>query len=355
MAARGVGTGVVLAVPLLVVGGLLAAILLLFGPSAQAACAPAAAVDLDAVPDGPIAGYSGEQLRNAAAIMNAAAALGLQRDAQIIGVMTAMGESSLQSLGYGDEAGPDSRGLFQQREGWGSLVDRMDPTASATLFFQALIAVGDWQSLEPTIAAHRVQGNADPFHYESYYAAAAEVVGALAGDNTTVCQSGYLVYPLNTDPMYQMTSGYGYRGFVVVGAGPWHPAVDLQHYPGSCGDPIFAITAGTVTYAAGYQISIKSPEGYTVSYLHMESDDMLVGVGADVAAGQQIALVGENGPSTGCHLDLRINAIGNTNPIVDSLTRADALGGPAGFVHPEEFYEAFGLDLCPADSCRRID
>ena len=34
---------------------------------------------------------------------------------QAIGVMTAMGEYSLQVLEYGDAAGPDSRGLFQQR------------------------------------------------------------------------------------------------------------------------------------------------------------------------------------------------------------------------------------------------
>lgn len=345
--------GAVIAAPILVVGGLLAVILLIFGPSTQAnACGPGLVVDVDDVPSGPIAGYSGEQLRNAAYIMNAATSLGLQRDAQIIGVMTAMGESSLQVLDHGDAAGPDSRGLFQQRDTWGSLADRMDPTISATNFFRALIAVPNWQTLEPTIAAHRVQRNADPFHYESYYAAAAEVVGTLAGGGEVVCQSGYLVFPLNTDPMYQMTSPYGYRGFVVEGASLWHAAVDLQHWPNPCGDPIYAITAGKVTVAAGYQISIKSPEGYTVSYLHMSTGDMLVGVGDDVVAGQQIARVGNSGPSTGCHLDVRINVIGNTNSIVADLPRAETIGGPVGFVNPEEFYEAFGLELC-GDTCRR--
>lgn len=353
MAARGIGIGAVIAAPVLVVGGLLAVILLIFGPSTQAnACGPGLVVDVDDVPSGPIAGYSGEQLRNAAYIMNAATSLGLQRDAQIIGVMTAMGESSLQVLDHGDTAGPDSRGLFQQRDSWGSLEDRMDPTISATNFFRALSVVPNWQTLDPTIAAHRVQRNADPFHYESYYAAAAEVVGTLAGGGEVVCQSGYLVFPLNTDPMFQMTSPYGYRGFVVEGASLWHAAVDLQHWPNPCGDPIYAITAGKVTVAAGYQISIKSPEGYTVSYLHMSTGDMLVGVGDDVVAGQQIARVGNSGPSTGCHLDLRINVIGNTNSIVEDLRRSETIGGPIGFVDPEAFYEAFGLELC-GDSCRR--
>lgn len=360
MPSRGLGIGAVVAAPLLVVGGLLAVVLLIFGPSSQAnACGPGGIVNIDDVPDGPIAGYSGEQLRNAGYIMNAATSLGLQRDAQILGVMTAMGESSLQVLDYGDAAGPDSRGLFQQRANgaWGSLEDRMDPTISATNFFRALIAIPDWQGLEPTIAAHRVQRNADPYHYESYYAAAAEVVGTLAGGGEVVCQSGYLVFPL--DPGYQMTDDYGPRPCPIVlsngacGASTWHPAVDLQNWPGPCGQPIYAITAGKVTVAGGYQISVKSPEGYTVSYLHMYLGDMLVGVGDDVIAGQQIARVGSNGPSTGCHLDLRINVLGNTNSIVADLPLSQSIGGPVGYVSPEQFYEAFGLELCAADTCRR--
>src|SRR3712207_8538206 len=57
----------------------------------------------------------------------------------------------------GDAAGPDSRGLFQQRDNgaWGSYADRMDPTTSATNFFLALQEVPDWRALPPTIAAHR--------------------------------------------------------------------------------------------------------------------------------------------------------------------------------------------------------
>jgi len=353
MAARGIGVGAVIAFPLLVIGGLLAAVLLLFGPGAQATCGPGTVVNVDETPEGPIAGYSGEQLRNAAYIMNAAAALGLERDAQILGVMTAMGESSLQVLDYGDEAGPDSRGLFQQRDSWGTLEERMDPTSSATLFFTALMAVADWQTLEPTIAAHRVQGNADPFHYEQYHPAAVEVVDALAGGGTSNCQSGPLVYPLTTDPMFQMTSGYGWRGFVIEGAGDWHPAVDLQHWPNPCDDPIYAITNGTVTYAAGYQISIKHPDGYTVSYVHMYPEDMFVSVGDVVTPGQEIALVGTNGPSTGCHLHLSVEVAGTTNDAVAALPRSESIGGPIGFVNPEEFYQLFGLEFCPADTCRR--
>jgi hypothetical protein len=148
-----------------------------------AAAGPGVRIDPATVPEGPVAGYGGEQLANAAAIVNAAEALGLDTCAQVVGVMTAMGESSLLVLDRGDAAGPDSRGLFQQRDNgaWGTYADRMDPTTSATNFFLALQEVPDWQALPPTIAAHRTQRNADPYHYERYWDAAVEVVGALAG------------------------------------------------------------------------------------------------------------------------------------------------------------------------------
>src|SRR3712207_5748235 len=92
----------------------------------------------------PVAGYSGVQLDNARAILGAGHELGLSLRDQTIGVMTAMGESSLRVLDHGDKAGPDSRGLFQQRDNgaWGTLAQRMDPGASATSFFTALQRVG---------------------------------------------------------------------------------------------------------------------------------------------------------------------------------------------------------------------
>ncbi len=144
---------------------------------------PGVRIDPATVPEGPVAGYGAEQLANAAAIVNAAEALGLDTCAQVVGVMTAMGESSLRVLDRGDTAGPDSRGLFQQRDNgaWGSYADRMDPTTSATNFFLALQEVPDWQGLRPTIAAHRTQRNADPEHYTRWWDRAVQVVGALAG------------------------------------------------------------------------------------------------------------------------------------------------------------------------------
>ncbi|MFE4542424.1 CHAP domain-containing protein [Arthrobacter sp. NPDC056727] len=178
--------------PVLIAGAVLAPVglvlaIILFGGGSQAAadvCSPtgsSVSVDTSQLPKVAVAGFGAGQLTNAALIINAGKALGLSARGQTIGVMTAMGESGLRVLDHGDGPGPDSRGLFQQRDNgaWGTYRDRMNPTASATNFFKALQKIDGWEKLEPTTAAHRVQRNADPFHYRPYWAAAVEVVAAL--------------------------------------------------------------------------------------------------------------------------------------------------------------------------------
>lgn len=178
--------------------GLIMLVVLIGGseqPASANDCPPAhiSVVDTEALPAGSVAGYSGEQLLNAALIINAGKALDLSVKGQTIGVMAAMGESSLKVLDHGDGPGPDSRGLFQQRDNgvWGSYLDRMDPTVSATNFFKALQGVDGWDSLSPTEAAHKVQRNADPFHYEKHWADAVDVVTAVADiEGLDTCLAG---------------------------------------------------------------------------------------------------------------------------------------------------------------------
>lgn len=134
------------------------------------------------VPAGPVAGFCQDRLVNAAHIMNAARAFGIGTHTQAIGVMTAIGESGLRNINYGDVAGPDSRGLFQQRANgaWGTLADRMDPTTAARNFFSALVKIPNWKTLSPTQAAHDVQGNQDPGYYSAYWAKAQRIVISLS-------------------------------------------------------------------------------------------------------------------------------------------------------------------------------
>ncbi len=128
--------------------------------------------------------YQGDQILNAAYIIKAGQAMNLDAHTITIGVMTAMGESSLVNIDHGDAAGPDSRGLFQQRANgaWGSYEDRMNPTTASTNFFKALIKVPGYLELEPTIAAHRTQRNADPYHYRPFWGQAVQMVSVLTAD-----------------------------------------------------------------------------------------------------------------------------------------------------------------------------
>lgn len=142
-------------------------------------------------PDSGVNGWRGEQLENAATIVRTARDRGFERDGQVLGVMAAMGESSLRNIDYGDwetsgVTNPDgsrtsSIGLFQQQDWWGSVEERMDPATSAGLFYDRLGRLDDWPQLEPTIAIHRVQINADPGHYARFESDAAAIVDALSG------------------------------------------------------------------------------------------------------------------------------------------------------------------------------
>lgn len=136
-------------------------------------------IDRISVPAGPVAGYCQEQLVNAAQIMRAARTMGLNSHSQEIGVMTGIGESGLRNIAFGDKAGPDSRGLFQQRKNWGPLSARMDPYTAARNFYVRMIGVQGFNSRPPTEVAHAVQGNADPNYYTQFWVRAQIIVTTL--------------------------------------------------------------------------------------------------------------------------------------------------------------------------------
>lgn len=321
-------------VPLVVLGTLFS--LLLLGGSSEAACNPtggsstSVTIDPAAVPDTTIAGYRHDQLVNAAHIIQAGKDLGLGVRDQTIGVMTAMGESSLRVLDYGDAAGPDSRGLFQQRDdgAWGSYEDRMDPYISATNFFTAMMRVEDRDSLEPTIVAHRIQRNADPYHYTRFWDAAVAVVEGLSGLDTGLNSDGGTCGLVNGEVSASgwaspaagpITSLYGMRFHPVDKEWRLHSGTDL--HAGGCDRPVWAANAGRVIFAdfdaAGNgTITIDHGGGVQTSYLHEYASGILVNEGDSVVAGQQIGRVGSSGKSTGCHLHftVRINGL-PTDPV----------------------------------------
>ena len=353
----------------LTVGGV-AGFLLLLAPEEkpESACAPGSAITV-AVADyagASVAGYGGEQLGNAAAIVNAGAALGLSVRDQTIGVMTAMGESGLRVLDFGDAVGPDSRGLFQQRDNgaWGTYEQRMNPAASATMFFQSLARIEGRDALPPTFVAHRVQRNADPYHYERYWDAAVAVVETLAGAGVggsvpapaTATADPAAVVPAATDTsclgaavstasvtadgwtvpivdVTRYTSAFGMRVHPITGARTLHAGMDLA---APDGHPIYAVADGVVTIAGrssggntGYMVAIDHGGGVQSRYVHSWASGIRVRVGERVGAGDHIADVGSSGNSTGPHLHFEIRVNGEpVDPVAFMATRGVDLTAP---------------------------
>ena len=95
----------------------------------------------------------------------------------IVALATAMQESSLRNLANpavpeslripNEGLGHDHKsvGIFQQQPWWGAIADLMNPRISARKFFDALLKVGGWQQMAPTVAAQSVQGSAFPDAY----------------------------------------------------------------------------------------------------------------------------------------------------------------------------------------------
>jgi hypothetical protein len=101
----------------------------------------------------------------------------------VIAVATAMQESRLHDLGYGDA---DSLGLFQQRpsSGWGTPQQIMNPAFAADAFLAALqqYQAGNpgWAAQPLWASAQGVQRSGLPFAYAQWEAQAASLVKQIA-------------------------------------------------------------------------------------------------------------------------------------------------------------------------------
>ncbi|NEB01957.1 C40 family peptidase [Streptomyces sp. SID13726] len=120
-----------------------------------------------------------EQIPNARTIVATGISLRVPAKGQIIALATAMQESRLQNLGYGDR---DSLGLFQQRpsQGWGTAAQIRDPVYASGRFYRALLEVGGWQQLTVTQAAQAVQRSAYPDAYAQWEELATVLQTAIA-------------------------------------------------------------------------------------------------------------------------------------------------------------------------------
>ena len=105
-----------------------------------------------------------EQVANAKTIEAVGVAMRIPARGQIVALATALQESGLRNLTYGDH---DSLGLFQQRpsQGWGTAEQILDPAHASAMFYAALERVPGWQSMTVAQAAQAVEHSGSPDAY----------------------------------------------------------------------------------------------------------------------------------------------------------------------------------------------
>ena len=111
--------------------------------------------------------FTPEQSANAATITAVALKRGLPARAATIAIATSIQESKLSNVRFGDL---DSLGLFQQRpsQGWGTEAQILDPVHATNKFYDALIKIDGYQSMEITKVAQEVQRSASPQAYADH-------------------------------------------------------------------------------------------------------------------------------------------------------------------------------------------
>ena len=252
--------------------------------------------------------FSAEQLHNAATIASVGKNMGMSaRDIQI-GIMTAITESMLRNVDYGDR---DSLGLFQQRpsQGWGSPAQVTTPEYAARKFFEALRGVSDRGRMSPWAAAQAVQRSAyaDGSNYRPYWDEAKDIfkfgLGTVSG---APMGPGGGHRPINkavTNGLHDTSTGF--------------PAVDFATPTGT---PVYAVGDGIVTRSEdiagplpsdryrgdgpygsyGRVMQLRLNGGPEVLYAHLSKRNF--NRGAHVTGGTVLGLSGNTGNSSGDHL-----------------------------------------------------
>jgi murein DD-endopeptidase MepM/ murein hydrolase activator NlpD len=102
-------------------------------------------------------------------------------------------------------------------------------------------------------------------------------------------------------------------------------------YGAPVGTPVHVTADGRVSHVgskggAGRMVTVRHPNGYETSYLHLSRYAQGIRKGVHVSQGQVIGFVGSTGLSTGPHLDYRVQQNGRwVNPLSITSPPAEPL------------------------------
>lgn len=247
-------------------------IVMMFGASLDAAaadttCAPTV-IDTSNL---KVEDLQSDQLANAGVIYSVAHTIpelaGHENQAATVGIATALQESTLHNINYGDR---DSIGLFQQRDAWGTREQRLDPAQSAKMFFtgghggqrglrdfDGIKNPGPWYSWPLWRAAQSVQVSAFPTAYAKWEPLATKLVTRLAGQPVTGgggCSDTGIgnCPPASAHPNYP-------NGQIPVTA-----LCELKSAPGKYlrGDAAYAFEQMSLAYTKAFKVPIAVTDAY---------------------------------------------------------------------------------------------
>ena len=137
--------------------------------------------------------------------------------------------------------------------------------------------------------------------------------GQASSSATSQYTGGAMAWPVPAS--HRITSPYGYRIHPILKVKKFHSGIDIGAGSGSS---IIAAADGKVTmskYYGGYGNTVMIDHGGGMVTLYAHCSKLNVSVGQKVSKGQNIALVGSTGQSTGPHLHFEVRKNGATqNP-----------------------------------------
>lgn len=124
--------------------------------------------------------FDPSQTGYAATITGLAVKRGLPPRAATIAIATAIQESKLRNLRYGDR---DSLGLFQQRpsQGWGTAKQILDMVHATNAFYDALVKFKGYETADITTIAQKVQRSGFPEAYRDHEGQGRVLASTLTG------------------------------------------------------------------------------------------------------------------------------------------------------------------------------
>lgn len=161
------------------------------------------------------------------------------RDVQIA-LMTALQESGLRNINYGDR---DSLGLFQQRpsQGWGTKAQVTDPAYASRKFFTGLLGLKGRDSMPEWQAAARVQRPAKKYetYYQKHAQSALDLMGSTGGTPATA--------PAGSDPAAMAEAATAARSGELAGT-----------VSSSLSNPLESVETGAVGVEAPQAVGVQA-------------------------------------------------------------------------------------------------